>query len=195
MAAGEDNLRYGTVATTLHWLLAVAILIMMGLGLTMTRLDETDPLMFPLFQLHKSIGLTILVLGVARVLWRLFHPAPPLPPHMPRWERTAARAVHSALYVLTIAIPLIGWATVSAAALAVPTMWFGLFEWPHVAVLAELPRAAKRMLEDSLATAHSVLAFSLLVLVALHAAAAFKHHFKDQDDVLKRMLPWTKLPT
>lgn len=195
MPAGNTRLRYGAVAMTLHWLLAAAILFMLALGLTMTSLDEADPLTFPLFQLHKSIGLTILVLSMARLLWRLFHPAPPLPAHMPRWESTAARAVHSSLYVLTIAIPLIGWATVSAAVLAVPTVWFGLFEWPHFAFLADLTRAEKRLVEGPLATAHGVLALSLLMLAGLHAAAAFKHHYKDRDDVLKRILPWTKLPT
>jgi cytochrome b561 len=195
MMAGNNNLRYGAVAMTLHWLLAAAILFMLGLGLTMTSLDETDPLMFPLFQLHKSIGLTILVLSLARLLWRLFHPAPPLPAHMPRWERTTARGVHAMIYALTITIPLMGWATVSAAVLAVPTVWFGLFEWPHLWLLAELPRAEKRLIEDPLATAHGVLALSLLLLVGLHVAAALKHHYRDRDDVLKRILPWTKLPT
>jgi cytochrome b561 len=99
------------------------------------------------------------------------------------------------IYALTITIPLMGWATVSAAVLAVPTVWFGLFEWPHLWFLAELPRAEKRLIEDPLATAHGVLALSLLLLVGLHVAAALKHHYRDRDDVLKRILPWTKLPT
>jgi len=180
---------------TLHWVLAAAILFMLWLGLTMTSLDETDPRTFPLFQLHKSIGLTILTLSVARLAWRLANPVPPLSATMPRWERVSARAVHVLFYVLMIAIPLLGWATVSSAALAVPTTWFGLFEWPHMPFLADLPRAEKRMIERPLAGVHGALALSMLALALLHAAAALKHHFRDRDDVLKRMLPWTKLPT
>jgi len=195
MILGNSRARYGAVAMTLHWLLAAAILFMLWLGLFMTSLEDTDPRTFPLFQVHKSIGLTILVLSLARLLWRLANPAPPPPPHSPRWERISARAVHALLYVLMIAVPLMGWATVSSAPLAVPTLWFGLFEWPHIPFLADLPRAEKRMIEGPLAGTHGALALSMLALAGLHAAAALKHHFRDRDDVLKRMLPWTKLPT
>jgi cytochrome b561 len=195
MMLSNSRARYGAVAMTLHWLLAAAILFMLWLGPFMTSLEETDPRTFPLFQLHKSIGLTILILSAARLLWRVASPAPPLPAHSPRWERIGARTVHALFYVLMIVVPLMGWATVSSAPLAVPTLWFGLFEWPHVAFLADLPRAEKRMIEEPLAVTHSVLAFSMLALAGLHAAAALKHHFRDRDDVLKRMLPWTKLPT
>ena len=179
---------------TLHWLIAAAILFMLGLGPFMTSLEETNPWVFPLFQLHKSIGLSILMLSVARLAWRLANPVPPLPAHMKPWERFGARAVHALFYVLMIAVPLMGWATVSSAALAVPTMWFGLFEWPHIAFLGDLPRAEKRQIEGPLAATHSVIAFLMLALVVLHTAAALKHHFRDRDDVLKRILPWTRLP-
>jgi cytochrome b561 len=193
MRLANSRLSYGAVAITLHWVLAAAILFMLGLGLFMTSLEETDPLTFPLFQLHKSIGLTILILSVARLLWRLANPVPALPVDMPNWERFGARAAHTSLYVLMIAIPLMGWATVSSAALAVPTMWFGVFEWPHIPFLADLPRADKRLIERPLASTHAILAYSMATLAAVHAAAALKHHFKDRDDVLKRILPWTKL--
>ena len=195
MMWGNSTYRYGAVAMTLHWLLAAMILFMLGLGPFMTSLDEADPRTFPLFQLHKSIGLTILMLSLARLGWRLTNPVPALPSGMSVPERFAARAVHVLFYVLMIAIPLIGWATVSSAALAVPTMWFGLFEWPHIPFLADLPRADKRVIEGPLAVTHAVLAFSMLALVVLHVAAALKHQFRDRDDVLKRMLPWTKLLT
>jgi cytochrome b561 len=117
---GNNRLRYGAVAMTLHWLLAAAILFMLWLGLFMTSLEETDPRTFPLFQLHKSIGLSILVLSLARLAWRLANPVPALPAKMEPWERVSARGVHVLFYVLMIAIPLMGWATVSSAALAVP---------------------------------------------------------------------------
>jgi len=136
-----------------------------------------------------------LMLSIVRLVWRFANPVPVLPPSMPVWERFGARAMHASLYVLIIAIPLMGWATVSSAALAVPTMWFGAFEWPHMSFLADLPRAEKRLIERPLAITHAILAFSMLALVVFHTAAALKHHFKDRDDVLKRILPWKKLPT
>jgi len=195
MIWGNNRVRYGAVAMTLHWVLAAMILFNVGLGFFMTRLDETDEWTFPLFQLHKSIGLTILVLSLVRLVWRLANPVPALPSGMGAWERFAARGAHVLFYVLMIAVPIMGWATVSSAPLAVPTMWFGLFEWPHLPLLADLPRAEKRVIEEPLAVIHSLLALAMLGLVVLHAAAALKHQFRDKDDVLKRMLPWTKLPT
>lgn len=195
MIWGNSRVRYGAVAMTLHWVLAAMILFNVGLGFFMTRLDETDERTFPLFQLHKAIGLTILMLSLVRLAWRLANPVPALPSGMRGWERFAARGVHVLFYVLIIATPLLGWATVSSAPLAVPTTWFGLFEWPHMPFLADLPRAEKRLIEEPLAVTHSLLALAMLGLVVLHAAAALKHQFRDKDDVLKRMLPWTKLPT
>ncbi len=189
MAWGNSTIRYGTVAITLHWLIAAAILFMFWLGPYMANLSETDPWQFPLFQLHKSIGLTILVLTLARLAWRLMNPVPALPDRMPAWERFAARAVHYVLYALMIVTPVFGWATVSAAPIAVPTVWFGLFEWPHMSFLADLPRAQRGAYEEPLAITHAILAFSMMGLVLLHVAAALKHQFRDRDDVLKHMLP------
>ena len=186
---GNSKTRYGAVAMSLHWLIAAAILFMFWLGPFMANLPETDERQFPLFQLHKSIGLTILVLSLARLAWRLMNPVPDLPAHMAPWECVTARAVHYAFYVLMIVVPLFGWATVSAAPIAVPTMWFGLFEWPHIPFLADLPRAQKQIVEDPLATTHAALAVTMGLLAVLHVAAALKHHFKDRDDVLKHMLP------
>jgi cytochrome b561 len=111
---------------------------------------------------------------------------------MARWERIAAHFVHYLFYLLMVSVPLLGWATVSAAPLAVPTMWFGLFEWPHLPFLSTLSRAQKRIVDSPLIVTHGVLAFSMLALVVLHIAAALKHHFKDRDSVLKHILPWTE---
>jgi len=189
MKWGNSTMRYGAVAMSLHWLIAAAIVFMFWLGPFMANLPETDPRQFPLFQLHKSIGLTILVLTLARLAWRLLNPVPDLPARMPPWERFTARAVHYTFYALMIVVPLFGWATVSAAPIAVPTTWFGLFEWPHLPFLADLPRAQKQIVEDPLAATHATLAFSMALLVVVHIAAALKHHFKDRDDVLKHILP------
>jgi cytochrome b561 len=193
MDGTKSSTRYDAVAATLHWLIAAMILFMFWLGPFMASLPETDPRQFPLFQLHKSVGLSILVLSIARLAWRLAHPAPPPPLQMKAWERRAARVTHRLLYALTIGVPLLGWATVSAASLDVPTMWFGLFEWPHISFLSHLPRVRKTILEPELLIAHVVFAFSMMGLVVLHVGAALNHHFIERDDVLKRMLPWLKI--
>ena len=92
-----------------------------------------------------------------------------------------------------IAIPLAGWALVSSSPLGLPTMWFGLFEWPHIPFLADLPRAEKTVLKPQFFEVHSVLATVLLYVFAVHVLAALKHQFVDRDTVLKRMLPGTKV--
>ena len=189
----NSTLRYGTVAMAFHWAIAAAILFMLWLGPFIASLPETDARQFPLFQLHKSIGLSILILSLLRLGWRVLHPVPALPSHMARWERAAARGVHAVFYLLMIAVPLLGWASVSAAPLGVPTMWFGLFEWPHIPMLDYLPRAEKRILDPLLIRTHGLFAFAMLGLVVLHVLAALKHHFRDRDNVLKHMLPWTTL--
>jgi cytochrome b561 len=182
--------RYGVATLAFHWIMAVLILFMFVLGPYMKSLPETDPSQFFLFQLHKSVGLTILSLAVLRIAWRFATPSPEFPASMEAWERLTARRVHFLLYLLMIAVPAMGWAAVSASPLSVPTMWFGLFEWPHLSFLSDLPRAEKRDIEPVLAGGHGVLAFSMISLSAIHTAAALKHHFWDRDDVLKRMLRW-----
>src|SRR5436190_23816311 len=131
MLANSET-RYGTVAVTLHWFIAAAIIGMLILGKYMADLPRDDPSKFDLIQLHKSIGITILTLSVLRLLWRLVNKVPPLPAQMPAWERFAAHASHILLYVLIIGIPLTGWMMVSASPLGIPTIWFGVVEIPHL---------------------------------------------------------------
>ena len=182
--------RYGVVAIALHWLIAVMIVYMLWLGYsTAHAMDESDPRRLDLVQLHKSIGLTILILSIARLIWRFSHPPPALPAHMPGWEIAAARASHTLFYVLILAVPLFGLATASASPLGLPTYLFGLFEFPHLPFLADLPRVEKAVVVVPIHTAHATLAYSLLALLALHVGAALKHHFWDRDTVLIRILP------
>src|SRR5262245_53273741 len=119
--------RYSTVAIALHWAIAVCIITLLGLGFVMTEMPPRKlATLFAIFQLHKSIGITVLLLTIVRLAWRLTHPAPPLPDTMKPWERLAAQSVHVAFYVLLLAIPLVGWALVSSSPRNIPTVLFNL---------------------------------------------------------------------
>lgn len=191
--------RYSKVAIWLHWLIAIAILWNVWIGLWMHEAiedPETQAAAYQAFQFHKSLGLTVLVLTLLRLGWRLAHPVPPLPHAMPGWQKAAARLTHLLFYVLMIAMPLTGWIYVStgwnaetSSAFDIPTMWFGLFQWPHIPGLAGAASLAEASIE-----AHEVLAFTTLGLLALHVIAALKHHFADRDHVLWSMLPIVRNP-
>lgn len=179
--------RYGTVAMTLHWLIALAIIGMLTVGKYMVDLPNTGPNKFALYQLHKSFGITVLVLTLVRIGWRVVHPVPALPPGMPAWQRFGAHFSHYGLYALMLAIPLSGWAAVSASTLGIPTLLFGAVELPS------LPIAPDRDTHEFFEGAHELLGDLMIALLILHVVAALKHHFVDKDTVLRRMLPFTKV--
>ena len=179
--------RYTTVAITLHWVMALGVLALAALGLVMVHGHLGLGRRFALYQLHKSIGVTILVAALLRLAWRHAHRPPSLPTHMPQLERLTAHAGHWLLYFYLIALPLTGWALVSASVLNIPTHLYGVIPWPHLPVLSSLHDKAP--VEALLKAIHRYGAWTLLVLVAGHAGAALRHHFVQKDDVLLRMLP------
>lgn len=179
--------RYGVVALGLHWLIALLIIGMLALGLVMVRLTPGSTLQFDLYQLHKSIGITVLALSLVRLVWRLRNPVPPLPGGLQRWEIALARLTHVGFYVLMIGLPLSGWMMVSASVWNLPTMLFGVIELPHVPVLSTLDN--KKPVEDALKRIHEAAGWAAMALLALHVAGALKHHLLLKDDVLTRMLP------
>lgn len=191
--------RYNAVAIVLHWAIAIAIAGMIALGWWMhDALEEpaTQAQAIAAYQLHKSIGLTILALSVFRLGWRLAHPVPALPETMAAWEKLVAKATHWAFYFIIILMPLTGWLYVSAGwsahdhrPLEVPTLYFGLFQVPHLFGLSHLADQARASLSEALMFSHSKLAWGAIILAALHAGAALKHHFINRDDVLTRMVP------
>jgi cytochrome b561 len=199
MTAAVGTSRYSLVSIVLHWAIALAIAGMIGLGWWMTDAIK-DPAQasaaFKAYQLHKSIGLTILVLSLVRLAWRFTHSFPPLPAHMPGWEQAAARASHLLLYAVMLLMPLTGWLYVSAGwnstmnmPFAAPTIWFGQFEWPHLPGLADASDATRSNVAGAAMAVHANLAWGAVALIALHAAAALKHHFLDRDSVLASMVP------
>jgi cytochrome b561 len=174
--------RYSGVAQLLHWLVAALIVTQFVLGWTAADL----PLgmhKLALLARHKSFGMTILMLAIVRLLWRFKHPAPALPAGMTPMERFLAHSTHHALYVLLFAIPLTGWMMSSAKNYSVS--WFGVFTWPNL--ISQNDAAF-----DFLKTTHYWLGNALFAIVVLHILAALKHHFWNKDDVLARMLPFSK---
>jgi cytochrome b561 len=170
---------YGIVARAFHWLVAGLVLAQLALGLYAASL----PVSFARLQWlsrHKSLGITILLLVLARLAWRALNSPPPLPGTMPRWERNAARVNHWIIYGLLLAVPLAGWLYASAAGLGVN--WFGLFQLPDLV-------AKDRALAGFFKAAHVGLVALLAALVALHVCAALHHAFVRRDRIMQRMWP------
>jgi cytochrome b561 len=193
VTVANTRTRYGDVAMTLHWLIAAAIILNLCLGLYMTNvLADKDPSRFAIVQLHKSVGLTVLALSIARLGWRLVNPIPRLPDSMSPLLKGLAHGTHYFLYFLIIFIPLSGWALASSSPLGLPTSWFGLFHWPSIPFLADLTRAQKVPLRHEFFAVHKYLAFSAIALIPIHLAGALYHQFRGED-VLRRMLPGTRV--
>ena len=183
---GRISDRYSRVAMLFHWLIAALILFNLYLG---WRMNHTEGLgKFTTFQLHKSIGISILVLSVLRLLWRLTHRPPPYPATMRAWERAAAAATHWTFYALMIILPFTGWIVVSASPLNIPTLLFKRIPLPHLGFIHDQPIATRTAIDHNLGTTHVVLAYIFGALILLHIAAALKHQFVQRDGVLWRML-------
>lgn len=182
--------RYDAIAIFLHWVIALGILALCVVGLSMTNLGLPTMQKFQLYQLHKSIGITVLLAVLLRVLWRLTHRPPALPATMPHYERAAAEGAHLVLYGLMLALPLTGWAVVSTSPFNIPTVLYGLVPWPHLPVLADL--TDKAPVEGVLKFVHGRLSWLLMAVIAVHAAAALRHHFILRDGILRRMLPFAR---
>jgi len=175
----EPRNRYSTVSLVLHWLIAALVVTQIVL---VTAHEATEgSASRELLNLHKSVGLSILVLTLVRLGWRIANPAIPLPMEMPRWQKLLARTNHVLFYVLLIAMPLVGWAASSAAGRDI--VWFGLFNWPL------LPIGGGREMAGNLMDIHELAAKFLIALVVLHIIGALKHQFVDRDNVLHRMIP------
>jgi cytochrome b561 len=173
-------LTYHPLAQALHWITALAVLGLLGVGLWMTGL----PLGFTklhAYNWHKWVGLVVLALTVCRLLWRWRHPPPPLPGTIARWQIALAPVAHWALLLLLLAMPLTGWSMSSAAGVSVT--WFGLLLLPDL-----VPRDPG--LFEALRTAHHVLSRLLIAVLILHVAAVVHHDVLRRDGVFRRMWPF-----
>ena len=179
MTYGSRSGAYPSTSKWLHWLVAGSALVMIPIGITMVRVEQ-GPLQNTLYMLHKSFGILILALMVARLINRIAIGAPAPEPGLARWQRAASSATHGLLYVLLIVQAIGGWLANSAYGAATP--FFGLFELPDLT--AKNPAFA-----DQVFAAHRVLGFVIAGLAAVHIAAAMQHYFLMGDRVLQRMLP------
>jgi cytochrome b561 len=171
---------YSNPAIALHWILAALIAGNLAFGLYAVSLP-LSPQKLRLFSYHKWIGVTVLILAAARLLWRIGFPPPALPATMKPWEKRLANASHALLYVLFFAAPVTGWLFSSAAGFQ--TVYLGLLPIPDLV-------ARNRELADVLRMMHRWINYTMAAVIVLHTAAALKHHFVDRDDVLRRMLPF-----
>lgn len=172
--------RYTTTAIALHWLVALLIFTAFPLGIFMSDMP-LSPLKLKLISYHKWLGVTVFLLAVARLAWRIGHTPPPLPETIPAWQRSAAQGLHHLLYLLLFAIPLSGWLMSSAKGFQ--TVYLGVLPLPDLI-------GKDKALSDALKAVHEMLNFGLLALVFGHIAAALKHQFIDRNGILARMLPF-----
>lgn len=194
----NQSTRYTKTAVVLHWLIAICIFGMFALGWFMSELpkeapkqmaydlfdwgiytinlaEEASPRTF-YFNLHKSIGITILALIAFRLFWRITHKAPAILTSYKAWERKLATGVHHLLYLLMVALPATG--LIMAVASKYGVKWFGL------ELIGGLDN---KDLRDIFKEAHEIIGVIILLVLVLHIVGALKHHFIDKDDTVKRM--------
>ena len=176
--------QYTPAAVALHWIVALLILGNLAFGLYVADLP-ISPAKLRTVAWHKWVGVTILLIATVRLLWRLRHAPPPLPPAMAPWEQRVANGTHILLYVLFFAAPLTGWTFSSAAGF--PVVYLGIVQLPDLV-------EKNRELADVLRAAHKWINYTMAAVIVLHVAAAVKHHVHDRDDVLVRMIPFLRRP-
>jgi cytochrome b561 len=130
---------------------------------------------------HKWIGVTVFLIAILRLGWRMASPPPPFPASMPRWQTFAARLSHATLYGLLLVMPVSGW--LMSSALGLKTVYLGVVALPDLL-------APSRELGQALIHLHQFLALALATLIGVHVAAAAYHHFVLRDGIARRMLPF-----
>lgn len=173
---------YTPVARILHWLTALAVLGLIGLGLWMVDLPIGLTKLYA-FAWHKWIGLTVLLLTLLRWAWRALHPPPELPKSVTPWERALAPWAHILLLVLLLALPISGWLMSSAG--GVKVIWFGYLPMPDLV-------SRDPDLFATLRTLHHWLAWTLMGVLVLHLGAVVRHDVLRRDGIFRRMSPFTR---
>jgi cytochrome b561/polyisoprenoid-binding protein YceI len=175
---------YTPTAKLAHWLIAFLIFVQFPLAWVMD--DFTGVQKFQAFNLHKSLGLTVLALTALRLIWRLFNPAPALPPSIPERQRMAALIAHALFYLVIFLMVMTGWAMISVS--DKPSVFFQFAPFPLLPWLSDLPASDKKAYKDIFEGAHAVLGYALLALIALHLAGALRHAML-KDGIVQTMAP------
>lgn len=170
--------RHRPFTRAVHWFTALCILVMLPVGAVLLDLPP-GPIQDTAFDLHRSTGVLLLALTCVRLAHRLVRPPPPLPAHLTTLQRRLAHLTHAALYLLLLAMPVVGWWATSAYGAPINVFW--LFELPPIA-------AVDRAAAERAFALHGMLGWAIVATVAVHACAALHHHFVRRDGVLRRML-------
>lgn len=174
---------YGLIAVLFHWTIALLFIGQLVLGYLMSG-DDVDPaLQFNLFQYHKSIGFVVLALAIPRVIWSVLSRKPHPPAGSGKLAHIGARLAHAALLVLTVAVPLTGWAVASTSPLQIPSYVFDLVVIPGLPL--EISDASEALWTD----VHETLAYLAAATVLLHVGAALWHQFIHRNKIFRRMAP------
>ncbi|TCV89012.1 cytochrome b [Sulfurirhabdus autotrophica] len=176
----KHSTSYTKTAITIHWLVAFLIIGTFPIGMIMSDLPFS-PFKLQLISYHKWLGVTIFLLAIARLSWRVTHTPPPLPSTMPTWQKHAANSLHHLIYILLFLIPITGWLMSSAKGFQ--TVYLGVFPLPD---LIGKDKALGNLLEE----VHQTLNFFFLGVIIVHVGAALKHYFIDRDNILGRMIPF-----
>lgn len=171
--------KYSVVAIAIHWLMAVLVIALIGIGWFMVELPQ-GPMRGKYFALHKSIGLTVLALLVLRIVWRIGHPPPLLPGSVPRWQRGLAALVHLGFYAVLLVQPVSGYLSSSFSGYS--TQWFGV----------PLPQWGWRdaPLNELFTEIHVIGSIALVVLLLIHLLGVLSHAASGEWRLLRRMWPW-----
>lgn len=176
--------RYSLGAIAFHWI--IAILIVANFVTAFSAEDQPRSVAEQIMGNHKAIGITVLLLTIGRILWRLANRPPAFPTSLRPWEVALARLTHGLFYVLMVAVPLAGWVMHSVYTGGAAVDAFGLFSYPG------LPLPQDKEGAEMAGELHEVMAFLMLALIGLHVLGALKHHWFDRDGSLFRMVPWAR---
>jgi len=176
--------RFSLVQRLLHWLLALLVIPALGVGMTLGWLGFEGArdafgmeVTNALYTGHKTIGVLILALMTLRLVLRLTLGAPPPVPTLTQFERLASQAVQAAMYLVLLAMPLVGWLATAAGGYPVQ-----FFAWTLPGLIAKDPALSEKLFE-----LHGLLGWALLALLALHIGGALRHWLVKRDGVMRRM--------
>lgn len=177
MAKKNTYQSYGSVSKFFHWAIFILILGMIIYGFVLGDFPKAWKALG--YNIHKLIGLTVLILMVLRMIWAFMNPKPKLPSKTPLWQIAAERLMHFSFYLVLLAMPIVGW--IMAVAANKPPKLFGYS--------LTLPIAPNEVLAKQMGLTHEILAYVIIAMVVLHVGAALKHHYINKDNILKRMMP------